>query len=127
MENFGIKNNMQTWSFIILRIGIGLVIIYFGLQQVSDPSGWIAYLPAWVKILPISEMNFIYLNGYFELIFGTLLVLGFYTKIISFLLSLHLLSIVYTVGYNEIGVRDFGIFIALVSIFLHEQSNRAYE
>ncbi|OGI68677.1 hypothetical protein A3A05_03260 [Candidatus Nomurabacteria bacterium RIFCSPLOWO2_01_FULL_41_12] len=113
---------MQKWSQIVLRVGIGLVIIYFGLQQVSDPTGWITYLPLWIKDIPISEINFIYFNGWFELIFGTLLVLGFYTRIVSFFLSLHLLSIVYTVGYNEIGVRDFGIFVAILAIFLHGPS-----
>ena len=115
------KTKMQLSSF-LLRIGIGLVIIYFGLQQVSDSSGWLAYLPSWAKSLPISEINFIHINGYFELIFGALLVLGFYTRIVAFFLSIHLLVIVYTVGYNEIGVRDFGIFVALVSIFLHGPS-----
>src|SRR3989338_933735 len=115
------KTKMQLSSF-LLRIGIGLVIIYFGLQQVSNTSAWLAYLPYWAKSLPISEINFIHINGYFELIFGALLVLGFYTRIVAFFLSIHLLVIVYTVGYNEIGVRDFGIFVALVSIFLHGPS-----
>ena len=110
---------MQTWSQTVLRVGISLVIVWFGLQQLSDPSGWIAYLPSWAENLPISEISFVYINGWFELIFGILLLLGFYTKIIAFLLSLHLLSIIFSVGYNEIGVRDFGIFIALVSIFLY--------
>src|SRR3989344_118217 len=119
---YDMKINMQLLYPIILRIGIGLVIIYFGLQQISDPSAWTAYLPRWIENLPVSDINFVYLNGYFELIFGALLILGFQTRIVSFLLSLHMLGIVLTVGYNEIGVRDFGIFVAVFAVFLHGQS-----
>lgn len=115
--------HMRNLSSVVLRVGIGAVIIYFGLQQLNDQSAWIAYLPSWIKSVPISQINFIYWNGWFELVFGILLVVGFYTRIVAFFLALHLLSIVFTVGYNEIGVRDFGIFIALVSIFLHGPSN----
>lgn len=114
---------MQSFSSIILRVGIGLVIIWFGLQQISDSSAWVAYLPLWTKSLSISQINLIYLNGWFELTFGTLLIIGFYTRIIAFVLTLHLLSVVLAVGYNEIGVRDFGLAIAAFSIFLHGSSD----
>ncbi len=106
-------------SQIVLRVGIGLVIIWFGLQQVTNPSGWTAYLPSFVKSLPLSEISFVYLNGYFEIIFGVLMIAGFYLRIVALLLAIHMAGIVFSVGYNEIGVRDFGIFIALVSIFLY--------
>ena len=107
----------------ILRIGIGLVVVWFGLQQVNDPAGWIVYLPSFTKSLPFSQINFVYLNGYFELIFGMFLIVGFYTRIIALFLTLHMTGIVGAVGYNEIGVRDFGIFIGLLSIFLHGKSS----
>ena len=113
------KKNIKDLSPIILRIGIGLVIIWFGLQQINTPLAWVVYLPTFTENLPISQTTFVSLNGYFELIFGILLVAGFFTRIVAFFLALHLFGIVLTVGYNEIGVRDFGIFIALVSIFLY--------
>jgi len=116
---------MQILSPIILRIGIGAVIVWFGLQQINTPSSWIVYLPTWTKILPLSQINFVYLNGWFELIFGIILITGFFTRIVAFFLSIHLLGIVLTVGYNEIGVRDFGLFIALFSIFLHGENNQS--
>lgn len=114
---------MRNLSSVVLRVGIGAVIIWFSLQQLSDPSSWITYLPSWIESVPVSQINFIYLNGWFELVLGIFLIMGFYTRIVAFFLSLHLLSIVLTVGYNEIGVRDFGIFVGLVSIFLHGRSN----
>jgi uncharacterized membrane protein YphA (DoxX/SURF4 family) len=84
--------------------------------------GWV-FAKLGVSSLPISETTFVYLNGWFELVFGTLLIIGFHTRIVAFLLSVHLLGIVFTVGYNEIGVRDFGLTVALISIFLHGPSD----
>jgi uncharacterized membrane protein YphA (DoxX/SURF4 family) len=105
-----------------LRIGLGIVIIYFSLQQLNNPSSWIGYLPDFTKNLPISQITFVYLNGWFELTFGTLLILGFYTRIVAGLLALHLLGIVFSVGYNPTGMRDFGLTVALLSISLNGES-----
>jgi len=113
---------MKNWAQIVLRIGLGLVVIYFGSQQLMDPVSWVSYLPSWTASLPFGQTSFIYLNGWFELVFGILLIAGFYTRIVSGLLALHLASIVFTIGYNEIGVRDFGLTVALASIALYGPS-----
>jgi uncharacterized membrane protein YphA (DoxX/SURF4 family) len=113
---------MQKLSLFILRVGIGAVIIWFALQQLSNPSSWVFYLPDFTKNLPVSQIGFIYLNVWFELTFGTLMIVGFYTRIVAFFLALHMLGIVYTIGYNETGVRDFGLSIALISISLYGAS-----
>ena len=123
MNTTKIKIKMLALSPIVLRIGIGLVIMWFGLQQIANPSGWVVYLPEFTKSLPISQINFVLLNGYFELVFGALLIAGFYLRIVALLLALHMAGIVLSVGYNEIGVRDFGILTALVAIFFHGPSD----
>lgn len=114
--------NMQKWSPFVLRIGISLVMIWFATQQFSNPSSWISYLPTWTQNLPISQIGFIYLNGWFEITFGLLMLVGFYTRIVALFLGLHLLGIAFSVGYNPTGVRDFGLSIALISIFLYGKS-----
>lgn len=113
---------MQKWSPVVLRVGLGLVMLWFSLQQLTSPDGWVSYLPEWTKMLPISQMTFVLLNGWFEITFGILLIKGFYTRIVSLALGLHMLGIVFSVGYNPTGVRDFGIAIGLISIFLNGPS-----
>ena len=113
---------MQKFSLLILRVGIGAVIIWFALQQLSNPSFWTTYLPEFTKSLQISQTTFIYLNAWFELTFGTLMILGFYTRIVSFFLAIHMLGIVFSIGYDATGIRDFGLFIALVSIYSYGPS-----
>jgi len=113
---------MKKTSSILLRVGIALVIIWFGYQQLSDPMSWVAYLPSWMGNLPVSQLSIIYINGLFEVIFGGLLFFGVYTRWVALFLALHLLDITYTVGYGAIGVRDFGLAIATLSIFFYGPS-----
>ena len=103
----------------VVRIGIALVFLWFGISQVTDPSVWTALIPDYVKALPLSDMQLVLGNGIFEIIFGTLLLIGLWTRISALLLSIHLLHILTVVGYNAIGVRDFGLLLACVSIFLY--------
>jgi uncharacterized membrane protein YphA (DoxX/SURF4 family) len=113
---------MKNLSLVVLRVGIGAVIIWFAIQQINSPASWIIYLPTFTASLPISQIGFIYLNVWFELIFGTLLIVGFYIRIVAFFLAIHLLGIAYTIGLNQTGVRDFGLSVALISISLYGTS-----
>jgi len=98
---------------------MSLVILWFGVEQIIDPNSWIGFLPSWTTSLPISQIHFIYFNGAFEVVFGTFLLIGFYTRIVAIVLALHLLDIAYTVGYNAIGIRDLGLALSTAAIFLY--------
>ena len=112
-------HNLKKHAPIVVRVGISLVFLWFGFQQLLHPSDWTAWLPSFASILPFKAVTLIFLNGLFEFIFGLLLIIGIYTRFSSALLGLHLMVIIFSVGYNEIGVRDFGLFMALLSVFLN--------
>ena len=114
---------MRNASLLVLRIGMGAVILWFAQRQLSDPSAWIVYLPTWTQSLPVSQIGFVYLNAWFELTFGIVMMIGFYTRTAALLLALHLLGIAYTIGYNATGVRDVGLSIALLAISLYGASH----
>ena len=59
------------------------------------------------------------LNGIFEVVFGTLLVIGLFTRIVAFLFFLHTLVIMFSLGYNDISIRDFGLALASLSVYLY--------
>ena len=109
---------MKKFAPILLRVSMAGIIIWFGWSQLSDPNSWLGFLPDWTKTLPISQIALVYLNGWFELSFGLSLLFGFYTRFVALLLALHLLDIAYIVGYNAIGIRDLGLTLATVSVFL---------
>ena len=115
-------NYMKKISPVVLRVGMAVIVMWFGVQQLIDPATWIGFLPDWTSSLPMSATTLIYLNGLFEVISGLMLLAGLYTRIIVLLMALHMLEITYTVGYDAIGVRDLGLTIALFTIFLHGSS-----
>jgi uncharacterized membrane protein YphA (DoxX/SURF4 family) len=106
----------------VLRIGIALVFLWFGLQELTNPTDWTSYIPSFAtKLSHLNAYTLTYINGSFEVLAGLLLILGLWTRIVAALLFLHLLSILSVVGYNPIGVRDFGLMIASLSIALSGQ------
>jgi len=103
----------------LLRIGISLVFLWFGTQQILNPDQWTRVIPDFVgNNLPIALTTFVLFNGAFEIVFGTALLLGIFTRLVSGVLALHMFSIAFTLGLTPNGVRDFGLSIATTAIFL---------
>ena len=99
---------------------MALVILWFGIQQFINTTNWLGYVPdSIVALTHLSRQAIVYLNGSAELILGFLLLLGIGTRWVALLLALHLLDIMYTVGYGEIAVRDFGLALATFVVFMN--------
>ena len=80
---------------------------------------WTGFIPDWaLQFSGVGAGALIYFNGYFEIFFGGWLLLGFFTRLSAFLLAIHLFNIAFTIGYNDVGVRDFGLAMATFSVFL---------
>lgn len=113
-------SSIEPYAPSVLRFGIAAVILWFGTQQLMHPDAWTAYVPvSVVTITHMSALTIVHLNALFELFFGFLLVIGWRVRIVALLLALHLLDIMWVVGYGEIGVRDFGLAIATLAICMH--------
>ncbi len=115
MINF---SEISKYSPLLLRIGIAFVFFWFGISQLLSPLQWTGLLPAFTYSLPVAQTTIIYINGTFEVLFATLLLLGFYTRAVSFLLGLHLLMISYNLGYGPTAIRDLALAIVTFAIFL---------
>lgn len=111
---------LETYAASVLRYGLSGVILWFGLQQFLHADAWIAYVPdSVVAFSHLSVTTLVYFNAVFELVFGSLLLFGWQTRVVAFLLAAHLFDIMYVVGYGEIGVRDFGLAVATFVVFMH--------
>ncbi len=100
----------------ILRYGMVVLFLWFGLSQVTNPSAWTVWLPEWTSGWPIAPTMLVVLNGAFETILGLMLAVGFYTRAAAGLLAIHLLGISLEIGYTAIGVRDFCLAAATAAI-----------
>jgi uncharacterized membrane protein YphA (DoxX/SURF4 family) len=109
--------NYVEYSRIFTRIAISIVFLWFGINQIINPNNFMGYLPSFI-LLSTYAKTFIYLNGIFELILGAFLILGLFTRITALILGINLIGIILGLGYNDIAVRDFGLMLITLAIFL---------
>lgn len=110
----------KSFAPTLLRVGMSLVFLWFGTQQILNTDMWTALIPSWiVSMSGLSAVALVHFNGAFEIVFGLCLISGYFTSITALLLALHMLDITFTVGYTGVGVRDFGLSIATIAVFLN--------
>ena len=114
------KTRLRTSAPAVLRIGMSLVFLWFGMQQLLHPGSWISYIPDYASSISGLGANvLVHINGAFEVVFGLALLGGSFTRATALLLALHMFDICFTVGYNEIGIRDFGLAVATLAVFMY--------
>jgi uncharacterized membrane protein YphA (DoxX/SURF4 family) len=111
---------MKSFAPVLLRIGIALVFIWFGTQQFINTGMWVKMIPeSVISMTGLTASTLVHFNGAFEIVFALCLLAGFFTRTVALLLGLHMLHITYIVGYGPTGVRDFGLALATISLFLY--------
>ncbi len=106
----------KDYAPVFVRWGAGIVFFLFGISQLINPENWLAWFPTLNFIEPLT---LIFVNGIVDLIIGFLLLIGLLTRIIAFLAVLHLVGVIFTLGYNDIAIRDFGLLLASLSVLFH--------
>ena len=102
---------------IVLRISLSLVFLWFGINQVYSPDAWVTFVPQFLtQIIPATII--VIINGAFEIVFGLMLISGLYTRLSSLLLGAHLIGIAASMGMNAIAIRDYGLALATLAVFL---------
>lgn len=110
---------LKHYAPLILRIGLALVVVWFGSQQLLHTSEWLSYIPdSIIKLTHFTANTLVHINGAFEIVFGLALLFGIEIRLVAFLLMLHMFDITVIVGYDQIGVRDFGLAMSLLALFM---------
>jgi len=111
---------MKNFAPVVVRVGLSLVFLWFGTEQLLHTDAWVGLIPDWITSFSgISAEALVRFNGVFEIVFGFSLLMGYFTRVAALLLALHMLHITFTVGYNSVGIRDFGLSMAAISVFLY--------
>jgi uncharacterized membrane protein YphA (DoxX/SURF4 family) len=109
----------QKIGLCVLRLGLASVFLWFGFSQLIDSLRWVSVVPEWaVNLIHLPPAMIVMGNGVFEIVLGTLIAMGFFVRIISLVLALHLLPIAIDFGLVATGVRDFGIVFASIALSL---------
>lgn len=102
--------NKEDIGRLLLRIGLGSVFLWFGIDKFFKPVAWTKWIPEWFNaFLPVDQFTFIYALGAFETLIGLLVLIGFCTRIVAVLAGLSLFGIIASWGLNEIMIRDAGL------------------
>ena len=113
------NHKFSRFAPVTLRFGLSAVYLWFGISQITDAGSWISWVPNWaVSISGMSHTTIVLMNGWLETIAGILLAAGFLTRWVALILMVHIFVLVFEIGLNDIGVRDFGLAMATLSLFL---------
>jgi len=102
----------------MIRLCIGLVITWFGLNQMFNPEQWLIWLPKWALALPDPVM-FVFAHGLVEVVCAVCLLGGYFTRISALVMFANILGTAMLLGFNDLGIRDFALSIMVLSVFLH--------
>lgn len=110
---------MKITSTCVLRVGLAIVLFWFGINQILDPSKWTFFIPEWVvQMSPISAELIVLLNGGVELVLGAFILFGIFLRASSLIVALHLFLIALSLGNSPSAIRDVGLaFMALALVF----------
>ena len=107
-------DNYKQYAPLIMRLGLSFVFLWFGISQLINPDYFLGYVPDFLTLPNL----LVTLNGIGETILGTLLLIGLFTRIVSFLLAIHLITIILSLGYNDIAIRDAGLLLVTIAQFI---------
>ena len=112
------RMNNNEIGLVMLRLGIASMFLWFGFSQLVNSMSWVGWVPDWaVAVLHISPAMIVLLNGCVEVALGTLLACNIFVRYVALLLGLHLALITFEIGLSAIGVRDFGLTLATLSLY----------
>ena len=104
-----------------LRIGLGIVTVTFGIDQLRKWEPWSAYVPEWLKwtMLP-TEKLFWRTHASLNVLLGIALFAGLYLKWVALLVTLWLAVITFVTLFTDwrIAVRDLGLTAAALAMWL---------
>lgn len=107
----------QNIGIMLLRLSLSFVFLWFGFSQLSNAAMWVSYVPTGATHI-MTAGTLVLLNGLLEVTLGTLLAFGIFSRSVALILALHLLVISSSFGFTAIGVRDIGLSLATLSLFL---------
>ena len=106
----------------ILRFGIGLVWLLFGIDKFLAPTNWFGYIPTWftpvLQAIGLETTLFIYILAIAEALIGLALLTGFLTRWVAAVATLMLVPIILSQWFNEIAIRDIGLFAMSLALWI---------
>lgn len=115
-----LQASAQEWSVTIARVCLGLVCLWFGLSELTQPQLWTGYVP----IIPATTgvaVVLVLLHGGLLFVLGVALAVGIAPRTAALIVGLLLMEIIIDLsvghGINDIAVRDLGVLGLALAVF----------
>jgi uncharacterized membrane protein YphA (DoxX/SURF4 family) len=112
--------SIRVWAPTAARISLGLVLLWFGMHELIQPSQWTGYVPIISQTSHLA-LAMVLLHGWLLTVLGVALTLGVGAQLAAAVSALLLLEIVValsvTGGVSDIVARDLGVFGLAVAVF----------
>ncbi len=102
---------------LLLRLGIGLTLLYAAIQAFANPTSWVGFIPHWLGAI-IDPQLFLKIHSFFELVLGIALVAGFRVRWAAMLAALDMLALLVFYGVDDLTFRDMGLLMAALALFV---------
>lgn len=107
----------------LLRLGLGFSFIYPGMAMLIEPNVWLGWFPSFiVDNLPAAIPSFyiVYATGIFDILIGSMLLLGILLRWVAIFGIVHLIGVVALgpPGSFIITFRDVGLIFSLATLYL---------
>ncbi len=112
-------------SYIILRLSLGLVFIWIGIDMFRHADSWIGYLPETIP-LGISRTTALQLTAVFDTTIGLLLLFGHFSRLVSLLIVVHLTGIIAINGLDQVLIRNVGLLGSALALLLWPYHRRRH-
>ena len=90
----------EEYSSLILRMGLGSTFLYFGIyEKLINPDLTIAVIENSGISIPFSLGLFVLLFGLLEVLIGSALVLGYFTRVAAIISAVMISAIIFQLGY----------------------------
>ncbi|MEM3127339.1 MAG: DoxX family protein [Candidatus Woesearchaeota archaeon] len=120
-----IRNDYIT---LLLRIGLGVVLIYFGFLNITAPETYMSFVPEQLTRY-VAAIFLMQINGVVEILFGLFLIGGLYRRIVAVLVGLHILGIAFLMWSvaPDISARDFGLALAAFALSMMNEDKHSLD
>ncbi len=118
----------EAMQITVLQFAVGAVFLWFGIDKWVHPSAWYGWIPPWfIAMLPKGGLDsFIYLNGVLEVAIGIAFVANRFVAIAAAIASAFLLAISFTVGVNEVTIRDSALLGVCLVLFINASNKERW-
>jgi uncharacterized membrane protein len=105
----------------VLRFGVSLIMIVFGMHQFLKPRNWLEYLPKWLEdLIPLKPETDLRIHALGNIIFGILFLIIPSSVVMGWIVLIWWLTILpFAFRKNwAIGMRDLTIIFSIIA-YLH--------